>query len=112
MSAAPTEGWQWAADCSQVPETGVLRVELGGHEIAIYRTPEGYFATYDRCTHLRGRLSDGYLSGTEIQCPLHFGRFDVRSGQALSLPCKAPLRSYPVRVEGEQLFISLARPRR
>lgn len=101
--------WHSVADTGDIPETGVLRVELNGHEVAIYRTPEGIFATHDRCTHLRGRLSDGYLEGTVIICPLHFGRFDTRTGQHLTTPCKAPVRSYAIRLEGERIWVSLAR---
>ncbi len=101
--------WYTVAGIGDIPATGVLRVELRGHEIALYRTAGGFYATHDRCTHLQGRLSDGYLEGTVIQCPLHFGRFDIQSGRPLSGPCKAPVRSYPVRVEGELLQVSLKR---
>lgn len=101
--------WHSVANITDIPETGVLRVELSGQEIALYRTPEGIFATHDRCTHLRGRLSDGYLEGTVIICPLHFGRFDTRTGQHLTTPCKAPVRSYGVRLEGDRIYVSLAR---
>lgn len=108
-SQASQAEWHAVASIGDIPATGVLRVELKGHEIALYRTPEGFFATHDRCTHLRGRLSDGYLDGTVIQCPLHFGKFDTRTGRPLSIPCKAPVRSYLVRVQGDTLQISLDR---
>lgn len=74
----------------------VRRVVLGSHAIAVYRVGNEVFATDDTCTHMRGRLSDGYLDGYTIECPLHFGKFDIRSGKPLSAPCTVALRCHAV----------------
>ena len=78
----------------------VLHVELAGRELALFNIDGSFFATDDRCTHMRARLSDGYIQGGVVECPLHFGKFDIRSGRALSPPCKLPLAVYAVRLDG------------
>lgn len=55
----------------------------------------------DVCTHAYALLSDGWLDGYEIECPLHGARFDVRTGAALTSPAETALATYPVRVAGD-----------
>lgn len=93
----------------QVAAGTVMHVEAGGHEIAIYNLGGEFVATDDRCTHLRARLSDGYLEGAVIECQLHFGKFDVRSGRPLSAPCTTALNTYPVKVVDGMLLVGIAR---
>ena len=86
----------------------VLHVEAAGREIAIYNLDGEFFATDDRCTHMRARLSDGFVDGSIVECPLHFGKFDIRSGRALSAPCTIDLRVYRVNVEGDSIAVCVA----
>ena len=85
----------------------VKHVDVAGHEIAIYNVDGEFFATDDRCTHMRARLSDGYVVGGIIECPLHFGKFDIRSGRALSAPCTVDLAVHTVRVEAGAIAIDI-----
>ena len=86
----------------------VLHVEAAGREIAIYNLDGDFFATDDRCTHMRARLSDGYVEGGIVECPLHFGKFDIRNGRALSAPCTIDVRIYPVSVAGDSIAVCVA----
>jgi len=83
----------------------VERVHVGDLAIALIRTGEGFFAVEDRCTHMGGRLSDGLVTGSTVQCPLHFGRFDVRTGEPLSRPCRLPIATYRVKVLDGSVFV-------
>ena len=85
----------------------VMHFDVAGVEIAVYNVGGEFFATGDRCTHMRGRLSDGYVEGGVIECPLHFGKFDIRSGRALSAPCSIDLATYPVRVEHDTVAVGI-----
>lgn len=80
----------------------------GGRELCIYNVEGTYYATDDRCTHRRARLSDGFLEGRVVQCPLHFGRFDVITGQPLNAPCTIALATYAVAIEGENVVVETA----
>ncbi len=85
----------------------VLHLALAGQEIALFNVSGEYFATSDRCTHMRARLSDGYVTEGVIECPLHFGKFDIRTGRALSPPCKLDLATYPVEVRADSVFVGV-----
>ena len=82
-------------------------VEIAGYEIAVFNLDGVFFATDDICTHMRARLSDGFVEDDVVQCPLHFGTFDIRSGKARSAPCTEDLQTYPARIEGDWVMVEL-----
>ena len=73
-------------------------VGVTGGEIVLCHTREGVFALANICTHAYARLSEGYLRGTRLVCPLHGGSFDVESGCALGSPAMHRLATYPARI--------------
>lgn len=85
----------------------IIGVEVEGRSIALYDCDEGLFATDNICTHAYARLSDGWLEGTAIECPLHAARFDIRSGKVLDPPASEDLKTYPVRLTGDDIEIKL-----
>jgi 3-phenylpropionate/trans-cinnamate dioxygenase ferredoxin subunit len=73
-----------------LPRGDARRVE-GDPPIAVFHTDDGeVFAIDDTCTHQDASLADGWLEGCEIECPLHQGKFDVRTGQPTCAPATAP----------------------
>src|SRR3546814_8090439 len=74
--------WHRVASTSDIPEEDVIRVEVGALAIALYRVKGEYYATDDCCTHQEARLSDGFVIGDVIECPLHQGRFHIPTGKA------------------------------
>lgn len=90
------------------PET-VRRFDHDGRTFAIYRSPEGeFFATDGYCTHEKSHLVDGEVDGHIIECSRHFGQFDYRTGEAVELPACVNLRTYPVTVSMEKVWIDLS----
>jgi nitrite reductase/ring-hydroxylating ferredoxin subunit len=85
----------------------MLHVDVAGRAIALYNVDGAFYATGDICTHRRARLSDGYLDGTVVQCPLHFGKFDITNGLPLNPPCKVPIETYRVTRDGDLLLLDL-----
>ena len=65
----------------------MLGVVIAGKEIALYDLDGTLYATDDICTHAYAKLSDGWLDRREIECPLHAGRFDIKTGRATAPPC-------------------------
>lgn len=102
-----TQTWTEAAALASVPQDDVIAIDVAGRDIALYRVDGEVFATDNLCTHGRARLCDGFLDGHEIECPLHQGKFDVRTGAALGGPVSEDLRAYPVRIEGDKVFLDL-----
>lgn len=99
--------WTEAAAVADVPQDDVIGVEVAGRDIALYGVDGEIYASDNICTHGRARLCDGFLDGHEIECPLHQGKFDVRSGKALCAPLAEDVRTYPVRIENGRVWLAL-----
>jgi nitrite reductase/ring-hydroxylating ferredoxin subunit len=104
----PEPGWVRVAAVSEVPKGQVIAVKVGDRDVALYHLEDGEFCATDNvCTHEFARLSDGFLEENEIECPLHAGKFDVRTGQALCPPVETDLEVFEVQVSGEDVLIKL-----
>lgn len=99
--------WMEAASLDALPEDDVTAVELQRRDIALYRIDDAVYATDNICSHGLARLSDGFLEGYEIECPLHQGRFDIRSGRAMCAPLTKDVCTYPVRIEAGRVYVKL-----
>lgn len=99
--------WVDALSADDLPADDVKGVAVAGRDIAIYTVGDAVYATDNLCTHGDARLCDGFLDGHEIECALHQGKFDVRSGLPTCDPATEPLRSYPVKIEGGRVFLQL-----
>lgn len=76
----------------------VTPIAIGKTRLALYDAPDGIYATGALCTHAGAPLCDGYFDGHVIECPLHQGGFDIRSGKALYAPVTRALKTFRVRV--------------
>ena len=101
------DGWVTVAERGALAEGEVVGVIVAGREIAIYDLDGDLFATDDVCTHAYAKLSDGWLDRGEIECPLHAGRFDVKTGAATAPPCVDPVKTYPIRQMGDEIQVKL-----
>jgi naphthalene 1,2-dioxygenase system ferredoxin subunit len=99
--------WFDAAAEADVPRDDVIGVCVQGREIALYGVDGAVFATDNVCTHGQARLCDGFLEGHEIECPLHQGKFDVRTGQPLCDPVTEAIRSYAVKIESGRVYLAI-----
>jgi naphthalene 1,2-dioxygenase ferredoxin component len=99
--------WTKVIALSNVPADDVTAVNAAGRELAIYGVDGAVFATDNLCTHGHARLCDGFLDGHEIECPLHQGKFDVRSGKAMCAPLTTDVRTYPVKIEDGYVFVEV-----
>jgi 3-phenylpropionate/trans-cinnamate dioxygenase ferredoxin subunit len=102
--------WIRIASASDLQDDEVLGLTVGGARIALYRSQGEFYATDNRCTHAEALMSEGYLEDGCIECPLHQARFDIRTGAAMCAPATEPLRTYPVKREGDEIFIGAPAP--
>ena len=102
-----TSAWIDAAALEDLWEGVGLDVNLGDRQLALFRIGEQVFAVDAVCTHGHARLCEGFVEGFDIECPLHQGRFDLRSGAATCAPAVDALKTYPVRIEGGRVYLSL-----
>jgi len=96
-----------AARVSDVAPGQVKVVEIEGQDVALCNVDGQIYAIADVCTHDDGPLGHGCLHGDEIECPRHGARFNVRSGQALSLPAVVPVPAFKVKVVQDRIFVDL-----
>src|SRR3979490_1386535 len=94
------QGWVKAASRGDLGAGDILGVIVAGQEIALYDLDGALYATDDVCTHAYAKLSDGWLDKGEIECPLHAGRLDVKTGKAPGPPVTDDVKTYPVRIVG------------
>jgi naphthalene 1,2-dioxygenase ferredoxin component len=99
--------WRRAAALSELDPDYPKRVKLGSRDIALYLVEGSVFATENTCTHAFALLSDGFIDGFEIFCPLHGGSFDVRTGEPKSPPCMEPIGTFPCRVENDDVYVQI-----
>ena len=99
--------WQDLIDLEQLFKGDVTPVTFGTRELAVFDMKDGITVSMARCTHGAADLCDGYFNGVHIECPLHQGLFDARTGEALAAPARVNLRMIEARVyEGKvQIFI-------
>jgi nitrite reductase/ring-hydroxylating ferredoxin subunit len=99
--------WHKAVTVDGVAEGEAVRMSIVGELVAIFNISGTFYATQDVCTHALASLSDGYISDDCVECPLHEGVFHIPTGKPLSGPVRIPLRTYPVKVEDQQIFIDI-----
>jgi 3-phenylpropionate/trans-cinnamate dioxygenase ferredoxin subunit len=100
---------------SDVPEPGSLRIELddpdGPEAIAVVRFEGEVYAVQDVCSHAEVPLSEGdveeFGGAPTIECWMHGSCFDLRTGEPTNLPATEPVPVYPVRVEGEDVYVDV-----
>ncbi|HEY3294747.1 MAG TPA: non-heme iron oxygenase ferredoxin subunit [bacterium] len=90
-----------------IPKGEGKAFKVGSLDLAIFRTEDGYFASSDICSHEEEHLHDGWLEGHCIECPRHGSQFDLKTGEALSLPAIDPIEVYELKLEGDDIFVTI-----
>jgi 3-phenylpropionate/trans-cinnamate dioxygenase ferredoxin subunit len=101
-------GWVRACSLSELPDGGVIRVELGPRcPLAIVRTEGAVYAIRDVCSHADVPLSEGEVDGTTLECWLHGSRFDLRTGRPTGLPATKPVPVHQTMIDGDDVFVRM-----
>jgi len=109
MSAAAYETSDFRLVCklSELADDSAKGVELDGVPICVARTQGEVFAVSDICSHADVNLSDGDVEDGTVECWLHGSRFDLRSGRPTGLPANRPVPTYPVKIEGDDVYVAI-----
>lgn len=95
------------AHLDEVPVGEAKAVDVAGLSVAIYNVDGAYFATNNVCSHDEAYLAEGWLDDDVVTCPAHGAEFSVRTGEALTLPASKPVATYPVKVEGDGIYVEV-----
>jgi nitrite reductase/ring-hydroxylating ferredoxin subunit len=101
------EKWVNVATRSALAEGAMLGVEVGDLQIALYNVDGEIYATDNVCTHAFAVLTDGFLDGDIIECPLHGGCFKVKTGEGQGAPITEDIKTYPVRIVGDAIEVQV-----
>ena len=86
----------------------VRRVDIDTRRsIAVFNIDGHYYGTDDRCTHGQASLSEGFIDGDIIECPMHGGAFDIKTGEPADKPCVTPIATYEIGIDGDILFAKI-----
>tara|TARA_B100000579_G_C22175918_1_gene551820 strand:+ start:61 stop:384 length:324 start_codon:yes stop_codon:yes gene_type:complete len=99
--------WQFVQTTDGVEDEDIIRFDFQDKTYCIYKLVDGFYATDGICTHEAVHLEDGLVMDDEIECPMHQGIFNVKTGKALSPPACEDLKTYPVKIDENKIFIQI-----
>jgi nitrite reductase/ring-hydroxylating ferredoxin subunit/Fe-S cluster biogenesis protein NfuA len=100
--------WISAGTLSQIPEAGVLAIEIGGADVLLARQGSIVSCFQNACAHLGFAIDGGEVHNGIITCPYHDFEYDLRSGECLTAP-EVRLQAHAVRVIGQRVEVRLAK---
>lgn len=102
--------WTRAATRTLLADRDLVGITCEGHAVALYRLGDEVRATSDTCPHLGASLSAGCVVDGFVECPVHHALFDIRTGAADGSVTSTSVRTYPVKVEGDAIYLDLSGP--
>ena len=103
----PEVDWRLVTSLAEIPEPGILDLKLEGRKLLLSRQGETVQCFHNACSHLGLPMDGGNCEKGVLICPHHGFRYDLNTGDCLTAPT-APLRPYPVRVSGGQVYVQFA----
>ena len=95
---------QRACTVDELPPGESVRI-AGPEPIAVFNADGELYAIDDTCSHQDASLSEGWLEGCFVECPLHAALFDLRTGMPSCLPAKKAVRTYSVLVDEGVVYV-------
>jgi len=99
--------WHRICSLSEVSEDLPFVAEVEGEQMVVFKSGGEYFALRDVCSHAFARLSEGFVMGRAVECPLHGALFDLRTGKCISNPPYDDIRAYAVRIAENDIFVEI-----
>ena len=91
----------------QFEEGAGSAIEVAGHRVAVFRIDGQLYAIGDRCSHAEASLAAGEIFDHGVECPRHGSEFDVRTGEPHSLPATAPVATYSISEENDEVVLEI-----
>ena len=103
-----SDEWKLVCKVQDIEMEDLIRFDYEDKTFCVYRLEDGFYATDGICTHEDVHLEEGLVMDSEKECPMHQGIFDIKSGKAVSPPACDDLKTYPVKVENEEVYINIS----
>jgi 3-phenylpropionate/trans-cinnamate dioxygenase ferredoxin subunit len=102
-----TKGFVRVASLSDLADDSATQVMVGNTAVCLARSQGEVMAVFDECSHAEVSLSDGEVEDCTVECWLHGSRFDLRTGKPTGLPATEAVPVYPVRIDGDDVYIAV-----
>ena len=104
-----SENKQWieVGASDQIEVEDLIRFDHEGKTYCVYHLEDGFYATDGICTHEAVHLEEGLVMDDEIECPMHQGIFNIKTGKAMGPPVCIDLKTYQVKVEDNKIYIEI-----
>ena len=95
---------------SDVSPGTAARFDVDGQRLCVVNIAGRFYVIGDTCSHADYSLSEGdvWEDEREIECPKHGSTFSLETGEPQSLPATRPVPVYTVRVDGDDVIVSMA----
>lgn len=84
---------------ADIPPGSCAKGWVGNDEVAVFNVDGTFYATQNKCTHMGGPLCEGGVWGDIVTCPWHGSEFNIRTGEVVTPPAIAPLKTYKLSVQ-------------
>ena len=101
------DNWVYVCEKDQIDIEDLKRFDYNNKTYCIFHIKDGFFATDGMCTHEEVHLEDGLVTDDEIECPMHQGIFNIKTGKVILDPPCEDLKTYPIKIENDQIFIDV-----
>lgn len=95
------------AQVAELPDPGKVIVPVEDRVVVLICVDQQFYCIDDVCTHDGGTLGDGELTNCQLMCPRHGAKFDIRTGEALTMPATENTLTHEVKVEGTDILVRL-----
>ena len=99
--------WIYVCDKNEIDFEDLKSFEYQNKIYCIYHIKDGFFATDGICTHEDVSLENGIVIDDEIECPMHQGVFNIKTGKVIQDPPCDDLKTFPIKVENDKIYIDL-----
>jgi len=93
-----------------IPQSGKKLIEVDDRLVVLLSAGGAIYCLDDVCTHDGGTLGEGCLEGETIACPRHGAKFDIRTGQAVSMPATEATVVHEVKLQGDDVYVKINDP--
>lgn len=95
------------ATVAEIPSGSGKVIQIGDQDVALFNVDGEFYAMDNTCTHVGGPLGEGELEGSTVTCPWHGAQFNVKTGEVTGPPAGEGVKSFSVKVEGDDILVSL-----
>ena len=97
-----------AMPVAQVGDGEMAACEIDGVKVLVCQVRGRFYALHNQCSHARQMLHSGSLVGHQVRCPLHGGRFNVRTGACEGPPAMTPIQTFPLMLEHGKVHVDVS----